>query len=368
MRVLVTDGETNKSLAVVRAVADAATSIGVTSQFPVSPAGVSRHVDRQHWVRERTPGGTVDALDRIARDGDYDQLLPVAGRTFEAVSEHRDRLHLPVDRILPSRDAMRVAVDKHETYAHAERQGVPTPTSMGLSSGTGVDGIESEIGYPAVVKTGVETEPRFVRVVRSADELRRAYREYTAGHDSEPVVQEYLPGIGRGYFGLFVDGKLVDGYAHRRIREYPPDGGASACATSERDGQLRGYSRRLLSPLEWTGVAMVEFKEASDGRPKVLEINPKFWGSLDLAIASGMNFPRALLEYTAGREPAAFEFTPRRVHWPLSGDLTHAWRRPESAPDVFRDLLSSDTESNVRLDDPLPHVLEAMVTLLRRDV
>jgi predicted ATP-grasp superfamily ATP-dependent carboligase len=368
MRVLVTDGEMSKSLAVLRSVAGDGVSVGVTSRFPVSPAGVSRHADASHWVRTRDPVAYVDALDRIGRAGDYDQLIPVGGWSFEVVSDHRERLGLPVDRILPSREAMRVAVDKRATHALACRKGVPVPATVSVADVNELERARDTVGSPTVLKTGVETEPRYVRVTDSLEELRTAYREYRRGHESDPVVQEYLPGVGRGYFTLFFDGEFVGGYGHRRIREYPPEGGASACAESLQDEELRRHSVGLLSALDWNGVAMVEFKEDNDGRPRLVEVNPKFWGSLDLGVASGMNFPRALLERTAGRDRVTFEFSRRRVHWPLSGDLTHAWRRPRSAPAVLRDLLSPSTGSNLRLDDPLPHVLEASITLLRPDV
>lgn len=367
MRVLVTDGAMNKSLAVVRAVSDEAT-VGVSSRFPVSPAGVSRDADAQHWIRDRSPRAYVDALDRIVRREGYDQVLPVGGNSFDAVSRYRDRIDAPVDDILPDRDAMDAAIDKRETYELAEREGVPSPVSVSLSDAADIEAVVDDVGLPAVIKSGTETEARFVRRVDSIDELRRAYRAYREDHESDPVVQEYLPGQSRGYFGMFVDGELIDGYAHRRIREYPPEGGASACAVSISDETLREYSQSLLGALDWTGVAMVEFKEDADGTPKVVEINPKFWGSLDLAIASGMNFPKALLRHTAGRDDFDFDFEPQRVHWPLSGDFTHAWRRPESAREVFWDVVSDGTRSNVRVTDPLPHVLEAMVTLLRRDL
>lgn len=263
---------------------------------------------------------------------------------------------------------MRTAVEKRRTYELTERVDVPAPATMSVSAGDDLAVVEDRIGYPVVVKTGVETEPRFVRVVQGVAELEAALDEYRADHESDPLVQEYLPGVGRGYFGLYVDGRLVGGYAHRRVREYPPEGGASACAESTQDAELREYSERLMAELDWTGVAMVEFKESAGGVPMVVEINPKFWGSLDLAIESGMNFPAALLELTDGRDTFDFDFSPRRFHWPLSGDFTHAWRRPKSAPAIVSDLLSPHTRSNVRLADPAPHLLEGAITLLRRDV
>jgi hypothetical protein len=54
---------------------------------------------------------------------------------------------------------------------------------------------------------------------------------------------------------------------------------------------------------------MVEFKAAADGRMFLLEINPRLWGSLQLAIDSGRDFPRLL----AGL--AACESTEDSVHF-----------------------------------------------------
>lgn len=368
MRVLVTDGATNKSLAVVRSIADHASFVGVSSAFPVSVAGTSRSADARYWIRHRDPDRYVDRVNDIVRQADIDQLLPVAGKTFQIASDRREELLVPVEKILPDRAAMDVALTKRETAELAADVGVPVPSTVSISGGADLEGVGDRIGYPAVLKTGLETEERFVRVVDDLEALEAAYSDYRASHRSDPLVQEYLPGIGRGFFGLYLDGDLVSWYTHRRIREYPPEGGASACAASKRDSELRTFADRLLSALEWHGVAMVEFKESADGVPKLIEINPKFWGSLDLAIESGLAFPRWLLEYTDGERAFDAEFTPRCVNWPLSGDLTHAWRRPASAPEVLEDLVSPHVRSNVRWSDPLAHATEAAVTLLRRDV
>ena len=88
---------------------------------------------------------------------------------------------------------------------------------------------------------------------------------------------------------------------HRRVRENPPTGGASVCAVSIYDGKLLDYGRRLLDALNWHGVAMVEFKrDRLSGELYLMEINPKLWGSHDLAIASGMDFSSALVDMSMG--------------------------------------------------------------------
>jgi predicted ATP-grasp superfamily ATP-dependent carboligase len=82
---------------------------------------------------------------------------------------------------------------------------------------------------------------------------------------------------------------------------------------------------RLLKKLEWYGVAMVEFKvDPRDGIAKLLEINPRFWGSLALAIYSGIDFPYLLYCLATGRQvPAMLEYEDgKRCRW-LIGDALH---------------------------------------------
>jgi predicted ATP-grasp superfamily ATP-dependent carboligase len=81
-------------------------------------------------------------------------------------------------------------------------------------------------------------------------------------------------------------------FAYRRLREYPASGGPSTLRESVRDPDLRATTERLLSLLGWVGVAMAEFKvDPRDGRPRLLEVNPRFWGSLHHAILCGVDFP-----------------------------------------------------------------------------
>jgi predicted ATP-grasp superfamily ATP-dependent carboligase len=51
----------------------------------------------------------------------------------------------------------------------------------------------------------------------------------------------------------------------------------------------------LLKHYDWHGVAMVEFKiRASDRKPILLEVNPRIWGSINLSILAGVDFPYLL--------------------------------------------------------------------------
>ena len=119
-----------------------------------------------------------------------------------------------------------------------------------------------------------------------------------------PLVQEHIDGTGHGYYALADDGVVLAHFMHRRLHEVPPSGGPSAMAASFRDPRLRELGERFFAATHWTGVAMVEFKRRRrDGEYYLIEVNPKFWGSLDLSIAAGVDFPYLLYRLLAG-DPA----------------------------------------------------------------
>jgi predicted ATP-grasp superfamily ATP-dependent carboligase len=92
------------------------------------------------------------------------------------------------------------------------------------------------------------------------------------------------------------------------------------------DPRAEAYARTLLDSVAWHGVAMVEFRVADDGTPYLMEINTRFWGSLQLAIDAGVDFPWLLYRLACDEHPsapAAYR-TGQRLRW-LLGDLDHLY-------------------------------------------
>ena len=112
---------------------------------------------------------------------------------------------------------------------------------------------------------------------------------------------------------------------HKRLREYPPTGGASTYRESIFRQDLREYGERILKALSWYGPAMVEFKlDKQDNTLKLMEINGRLWGSLPLAIVAGVDFPYLLYRfYLSGESPPSncnYEVGVK-CHWTIPGEL-----------------------------------------------
>jgi len=105
---------------------------------------------------------------------------------------------------------------------------------------------------------------------------------------------------------------------------------------------------------------MVEFKLNAKGIPILMEINPKFWGSTDLALEAGVNFPKALIDIYNREEifySNKYKF-PFKYHWLLDGELKHILFNPKAIPSVIVDTINPKVKGNIWLSDPMPIVYQ----------
>jgi predicted ATP-grasp superfamily ATP-dependent carboligase len=160
----------------------------------------------------------------------------------------------------------------------------------------------SGLGWPVVLKPLVSRLYRDQKEIESfkvsyADNPRQLAEQMQLFEGRcQVLLQEYYQGVGSGVELLMFKGRALAAFQHKRLREIPINGGASAFRQSmPLDPILYSHSVRLLEELNWTGLAMVEFKAGKDG-PKLMEINGRIWGSLPLAVHCGMDFPARLAE------------------------------------------------------------------------
>jgi predicted ATP-grasp superfamily ATP-dependent carboligase len=81
----------------------------------------------------------------------------------------------------------------------------------------------------------------------------------------------------------------------RKIRESPITGGTATFAETANFPELIFSSKKLLRNIGWIGIATPEFKiDPRDNVPKLMEINPRFFGYTNLAISAGLDLPYIL--------------------------------------------------------------------------
>lgn len=262
-------------------------------------------------------------------------LMPMTDLTTPLVLQSRTRI--PQLRLaLPELHAYETASDKLRLFELARTAGVRVPATVVVTKAT-LGALRTDaFEYPVVVKPRQSAmrldsgmAKRGVRYAANAGELKALIAENLLDDSDELLLQEYITGQGAGVFGLYDSGKPVFFFAHRRLRERPPSGGVSVLSESvalPEEGVAA--ANRLLQPLQWHGVAMVEFKLDAQGRLWLIEINARLWGSLQLAIDSGADFPWFLYQLATGAiasAPPRYEVG-KRLRWWL-GDLDNLYAR-----------------------------------------
>ena len=377
--VIVLDGEQRAALAVTRSLGQHGLRVIVCSAVEQPIAGASR------WCRRayRVPDVSIDAnalvleLKKIASDENVAIVFPVSDASLTTL------LHEPeiagVRIAGPDLQTYMAVSNKASLVQRAATLGVPVPRSIRVRTREEFAESLSEWTGPVVIKPALSrflSDGRIRRtsvVLAGSPESAHSMLDRLDWIDSIPcVLQEFIPGHGAGVFTVYSNGGPLAWFAHRRIREKPPSGGVSVlCESAPLDDELRAYSRQLLDDVGWLGPAMVEFRIDNKGRPWLMEINGRFWGSLQLSIDSGLDIPWMWYRILSGDSPMpTYDYrTGRRLRW-LLGDLdslyltfrdpTTSFGQRARALGRFLNFFSPRTRFDVlRLSDPKPFFRES---------
>jgi len=371
--VLITDGHWRKTLAAVRALGTQGVPVTVGESSRLAMAAFSRYC-RHRLVYPSalsTPDRFLNRLYDVCRRRRFRMLLPMEDATIQLLAARRSDFerftHLP----LADPETIRRAGDKAVVMQTAAGLGIPTPRTWHIHDLKQLNTLKKRLPYPVVIKPRCASGAIGVCYPKDAAAFEKQYR-IVHRRFPFPLIQERIPADGAGFGASFLfdaGGRVKASFVHQRLREYPLSGGASTLRISVRRADVLEMGRTLLTALKWFGVGMVEFKlDPRDGVPKLLEINPRFWGSLALAVNAGVNFPYLMLRMARGEFFAPVERYRIGVQcrWLLPGDLLHFLASPEKRtlmPDFFRFRGPQKAYDILSLTDPLPALVKIISPL-----
>lgn len=309
---------------------------------------------------------------------DIKTILPGHEELY-VLAHHQNKLKQNgIKAALPSSRQIALAHDKNKITAQAEKLGIKVPRTYRFESLDDFKKSSSKIKrFPVVIKlTKTRGGIGFFKA-HDSGELTKEYESTINAFNIKksedfPIVQDFIDGWGLGVSMLYNRGKAVASFTHRRIWEYPPEGGFSIERVSAHHKKAEVAAQKLLDSLKWHGVAMVEFRvDKETGEPWFLEINPRFWGSLNQAVAAGVDF--SYLAYKVANEqkikPVFSYKTGVRTRW-VAGMIVALpaylksklrWKFLGSFFNVFSRNLHFD---DISLTDPLPFLVEFIKPLI----
>lgn len=288
-----------------------------------SIGGSSKYVKKNYYFKELSP----NKISEIINKNKIDLVIPCNEKSVEFFAKNPGMFKVSI--VAPDLTSFEICQDKLKTNQFAEKLGVRVPKTLIFGS---LEEFKKNIAkidfFPIVLKPRKSSGSRGIVYLNNKEDLLNSLNPEYIEKYGFPLIQEYIPNGGKasGASFLYYNGEEVFGFCHQRIREYPPSGGPSTLAISVYDNNALSIGRKLLNSLNWSGLAMVEFKEDPRNSELVLmEINPRMWGTIGLAFFAGKNFLDSLLKvYLENAKPCEVDKSYNEncyFRWFFPGDL-----------------------------------------------
>ena len=348
-KILVTDGGYSHALAIIRSLNSKGHIVDCIGR-PYCLSSFSKSLNKCSYKQSRFKEYYINEFLLFLDKNKYDFLIPIGADSVNLVNKNRKEIQKRVIINIAPFDSVKICLEKPRLLSLAQKIGLSVPKNYAKNE--------------LYLKSNNE---KFV--VKPISELSNDKVLYLTKNQilnsnlingDNFLIQEYINGSGFGFFAIYDHGKLKNFFMHRRIRENPPSGGSSVCAESTFEEKLFNYGTKILDKLKWHGVAMVEFKQnSSSGEFYLMEINPKFWASHDLAIEAGINFAEKYLEINPYKKsilkPVDNTINYKlnfKFQW-LARDISSSLLKPKRLLKVVYYFLFLKVRNNLFLKDPL---------------
>jgi predicted ATP-grasp superfamily ATP-dependent carboligase len=360
-RILLTDAQERSVLASARGLAGEGFRVVAAASYRPAAAHWSRSCAERLLLPDcrADPEGFAVGL-RAALETGFDALVPGSEPSLTAVSSLRAWIDPLTEVGLAPHDALLRAINKDALASLAAGAGLPTPETIECATGEDVRRAVGELGYPAVLKpvrtaAGATAVPRKALVAPDAAALIALLPLFGL-----PVlVQRYCDAPVISFAGVSAAGRLLAVAASRYRRTWFPRGGSASLSESiSADRGLIERVEALVAAAQVQGIFELELLELGGGRYAAIDLNPRIYGSMALAIAAGANLPAIWVRWLLGESPAWREARPG-VHYRWEdADLRHlVWQARRGDLRAALSVLQPRRRSAhayFRLDDPAP--------------
>lgn len=380
-KVLVLGSDTTTFLSVIRSLGRKGHEVHTVSILTDTPALSSRYITQKHTINQYKPDNSTWAEDfeRLLMNEKFDLVIPCSDPVIIPIQLERERFEKIALIYLLADQVVDVASNKLKSHELAKKLDIPVAACITVSNVEEALNALSLLSKPWVFKPDVSfsasnmNENNMVEKAFTRQQAELLARKFSKRGLFQ--IQQNFIGNGTGVEVLCSNGDILLSFQHLRIHE-PMHGGGSSYRKGipVHEGMLEA-TRKIMKVLRYTGVAMVEFKwNQAEDTWIFIEINARFWGSLPLAIASGADFPGALVEtLLRGQKSFAYQIRNDLFCRNLTSDfqwlLANA-RADRSDPflsslpwkDVISEVINMFTGKErwdtLALDDPMPFIIE----------
>jgi len=261
----------------------------------------SKHI---HFIPFNDEYDLIVGLINFMSNHKYEGLLAFSERSTALICKHKAKFPPEVSIPFGSFEDFNKLNDKFSILKIASELHIPTPKHIKIEAIEDLNNLKN-IEFPIVLKcrkaSGVKEA---LRICNSLDGLKKAYGELTSSQarysffpNDKLVAEEFIEG--KIYDGCFSvkEGVILASITQKRDWTIPPSGGFGARIITQNIPKLIKYGEMLFDRVKWTGPAQLEFiYDEKQNEYKLIEINPRFWGTTAISIKADMKIAESILE------------------------------------------------------------------------
>jgi len=278
----------------------------------------------------KEPEAFLDALEKVVRQYKPEDeatpyvLMPIHKETY-LIARHRERFEPHIRVPIPRIEHIERVHNKGTLAAYAMQRSLPIPTTWIPKDMADFEATTARVKLPAFVKLREAASGVGIRKVKTLDELKSTFTEFVEHFKLKekdyPIIQEAVPGDDYCVTTLFDRGRMVASMTYRGLRAFPAERGATVMRETVEAPEMERIAGDLLGSLGWHGIAQLDFRweGTPQSPPRLIEVNPRFFGGLIQSVESGWDYPWLLFQLAAEEhiEPVEKTRTDVRTETPI---------------------------------------------------
>ncbi len=257
-----------------------------TYQIPYPAAGTDALMGRIQYIHN------IEKIDIIIPNFDAE--------LFNFI-KLKDKLKgMGIRTFLPDLDQFE-ARDKMKLYEFGQKHDMLVPADKVIYQAKDLTKAAEEFSYPLVVKGKFYD----AIIANTYEQAEKAFYKIQAKWGLPIIVQEFINGTEINIAALGDgEGNAISVIPMRKL--YITDKGKAWAGITLDDEKHIELAQKFIKVTKWRGGCELEIMQTTDGKPYIMEVNPRFPAWIYLTAAAGQNQPASLVKMALGQKVEPF--------------------------------------------------------------
>jgi predicted ATP-grasp superfamily ATP-dependent carboligase len=360
--ILIPDGDSTWALSVMQCLSQAeGYNIFVLSSTKRTATKFSSCTSYYKFYERTSDIEWIDIINSEIEKHAITVVLPIAEQEILFFIKNKEQISsLALISPLPNLKDFETAVDKRKLSDFAKIHNIPHPNSFYFTSGTDTQGILSQIKFPILIKPLHLKGGDGIQKINARD----TFQKYLEKANDNLFVQEYIEGYDIDCSVLCLNGKILSHTIQKGNLKGDNDFAPQLAFDFFQNEEVLEVAKLTMSKLNWSGIAHLDMRyDTRANNFKLIEINARFWGSIEGSMFAGINFADHVIRLALNQE-VSYKDAEVIHYMRLKGVVKSIKNNPLFI--LKRQYLLNNTQTKTFLKDPLPTLYKFREWLGRR--